>query len=208
MLDEYGPNGFSRESNGRSIYPIEKITFGLQPQGPGHERHFKALLQEEIAIESTVVIEGLGTLTSRLKAGLSFVRERWLLFRSIQAVCQNTLDNYTDEIVHLTAGCSIRVTGVLVGQGKGQSVEIQAEAVEVVGWVDQPESYPSPPNAIRSNTSATSHTCGREQTPSVPSPRNSVSQAIHRYYHENGFFWVNTPIITASDCEAQARCSA
>ena len=165
----------------------------------------QALLKKEIAIESTVVIEGWVRSRRDSKAGLSFVHvSDGSCFDPIQAVCQNTLDNYTDEIVHLTAGCSIRVTGVLVeSQGKGQSVEIQAEAVEVVGWVDQPESYPV---AAKRHTFEylrdVAHLRPRTNTfGAIARVRNSVSQAIHRYYHENGFFWVNTPIITASDCE-------
>ena len=165
----------------------------------------QALLKKEIAIESTVVIEGWVRSRRGSKAGLSFVHvSDGSCFDPIQAVCQNTLDNYTDEIVHLTAGCSVRVTGVLVeSQGKGQSVEIQAEAVEVVGWVDQPESYPV---AAKRHTFEylrdVAHLRPRTNTfGAIARVRNSVSQAIHRYYHENGFFWVNTPIITASDCE-------
>ena len=165
----------------------------------------QALLKKEIAIESTVVIEGWVRSRRDSKAGLSFVHvSDGSCFDPIQAVCQNTLDNYTDEIVHLTAGCSVRVTGVLVeSQGKGQSVEIQAEAVEVVGWVDQPESYPV---AAKRHTFEylrdVAHLRPRTNTfGAIARVRNSVSQAIHRYYHENGFFWVNTPIITASDCE-------
>lgn len=165
----------------------------------------QALLKKEVVIESTVVIEGWVRSRRDSKAGLSFVHvSDGSCFDPIQAVCQNTLDNYADEIAHLTAGCSVRVTGVLVeSQGKGQSVEIQAEAVEVVGWVDQPESYPV---AAKRHTFEylrdVAHLRPRTNTfGAIARVRNSVSQAIHRYYHENGFFWVNTPIITASDCE-------
>lgn len=165
----------------------------------------QALLKKEVVIESTVVIEGWVRSRRDSKAGLSFVHvSDGSCFDPIQAVCQNTLDNYADEIAHLTAGCSVRVTGVLVeSQGKGQSVEIQAEAVEVVGWVDQPESYPV---AAKRHTFEylrdVAHLRPRTNTfGAIARVRNSVSQAIHRYYHENSFFWVNTPIITASDCE-------
>ena len=207
LLDECDANGFSRESNGRSIYPIGKRSLSdYSLKGPGHERHFHtSATQERNRHRIHRCHRGLGTLTSRLKSGaIVCARERWLYFDPIQAVCQNTLDNYADEIAHLTAGCSVRVTGVLVeSQGKGQSVEIQAEAVEVVGWVDQPESYPV---AAKRHTFEylrdVAHLRPRTNTfGAIARVRNSVSQAIHRYYHENGFFWVNTPIITASDCE-------
>ena len=139
---------------------------------------------------------GLGTLTRDSKAGLSFVHvSDGSCFDPIQCM-PNTLDNYTDEIVHLTAGCSIRVTGVLVeSQGKGQSVEIQAEAVEVVGCGPTGKlSRRRQTPYVRILLCDVAHLRPRTNTfGAIARVRNSVSQAIHRYYHENGFFWVNTP---------------
>ena len=78
------------------------------------------------------------------KAGLSFVHVHdGSCFAPLQVVAQSTLPNYEDEILHLTAGCAVRVDGTLAeSQGQGQAVELQADAVEVVGWVDDPDSYP------------------------------------------------------------------
>src|SRR5690606_16330886 len=77
------------------------------------------------------------------KAGLSFLHVHdGSCFAPIQAVVPKELANYESEVLHLTAGCSVIVTGKLVeSQGKGQSHEIQADQVEVVGWIDDPETY-------------------------------------------------------------------
>ena len=75
------------------------------------------------------------------KAGLSFVNvSDGSCFAPIQVVAPETLGNYESEVKRLTAGCSVVATGTLVAsQGQGQSFEIQAESIEVVGWVDDPE---------------------------------------------------------------------
>src|SRR4051812_49852205 len=75
------------------------------------------------------------------KGGFSFVAVNdGSCFDSIQAVCPKTLANYADAVTKLTAGCAVEITGKLVqSQGKGQSFEIQADDVKVIGWVDDPE---------------------------------------------------------------------
>lgn len=139
------------------------------------------------------------------KAGLSFVAVNdGSCFDSLQAVVPDTLANYESEVKKLSAGCAVRITGTLVeSEGKGQNVEIQANAVEVVGWVDEPESYPI---AKKRHTFEYLRTVAhlRPRTNAfgaMTRVRNSVAQAVHRYFHERGYVWVNTPLITTSDCE-------
>ncbi len=81
------------------------------------------------------------------KAGLSFVNiSDGSCFAAIQVVAPATLSNYDDEVKHLTSGCSVIATGTLVAsQGQGQSFEIQASKIEVVGWVEDPLTYPMQP---------------------------------------------------------------
>ncbi|MCA1714737.1 MAG: asparagine--tRNA ligase, partial [Gammaproteobacteria bacterium] len=83
------------------------------------------------------------------KAGLSFVNvSDGSCFAPIQVVAPATLPNYESEVKHLTAGCAVIATGTLVqSQGQGQSFEIQAAKIEVVGWVEDPETYPIQPKA-------------------------------------------------------------
>ena len=61
-------------------------------------------------------------------------------------VATDALANYETEVKHLTTGCSVICTGTLVkSQGQGQSFEVQASAIEVAGWVDDPLTYPMQP---------------------------------------------------------------
>jgi asparaginyl-tRNA synthetase len=139
------------------------------------------------------------------KAGLSFVHVHdGSCFDPIQVVASKDLPNYESEVRKLTSGCSVIATGVLAAsQGQGQAVELQAESVDVVGWVDDPEAYP----IQQKKTSfeylrEVAHLRPRTNTlGAVARVRHALSQAIHRYFHEHGFVWVHTPIITASDAE-------
>jgi len=139
------------------------------------------------------------------KAGFSFLQvSDGSCFDAIQCVIPGELENYAQEVQRLTAGCAVVVSGVLAeSQGKGQSVEVQADTVEVVGWVEDPDTYPV---AAKRHTfeflREVAHLRPRTNTfGAIARIRNCISQAIHRYYHENGFVWVNTPLITASDAE-------
>src|SRR5512146_3448512 len=109
----------------------------------------KQALSGSIAANTDVTVRGWVRTRRDSKAGLSFVNiSDGSCFDPIQVVAQNSLPNYTSEIAHLTAGCAVIATGTLVkSQGKGQRFEIQATNVEVVGRVEDPESYPIQPTA-------------------------------------------------------------
>jgi asparaginyl-tRNA synthetase len=143
------------------------------------------------------------------KSGLSFLTVHdGSGFQSLQVVVDNTLPNYTTEILKLTAGCAVECDGDLVqSQGKGQSVELSGKSLRVVGWVDDPETYPIQPKAHTPEfLREVAHLRPRTNLiGAVTRVRNSLAQAVHRFYHENGFFWVHTPIITASDCEGAGQ---
>src|SRR5262249_31987467 len=83
------------------------------------------------------------------------------------------------------------------------AVELQAESVEVVGWVDDPDTYPIQPKKTSFEyLREVAHLRPRTNTiGAVARVRHALSMAIHRFYHERGFFWVHTPIITATDAE-------
>ncbi|XXF80528.1 asparagine--tRNA ligase [Myxococcaceae bacterium GXIMD 01537] len=143
------------------------------------------------------------------KAGISFVNVNdGSTFDPIQVVAPNSLPNYANEILHLTAGCSVICRGTLVkSQGKGQAFEIQADEVRVLGFVDDPETYPIQPKQhtlefLRDNA----HLRVRTNTFSaITRVRHRAAQAVHRFFDEEGFCWVNTPIITASDAEGAGQ---
>ena len=139
------------------------------------------------------------------KAGISFLAVHdGSAFDAIQVVAPAELANYESEILHLTTGCAVEVRGELVpSQGKGQAVEIQASEVRVVGIVEDPDSYPIAKKRHTFEYLRTqAHLRPRTNTfGAITRVRHSLAQAIHRYFHDAGFYWVNTPIITGSDCE-------
>ncbi|MFC0679293.1 asparagine--tRNA ligase [Lysobacter korlensis] len=143
------------------------------------------------------------------KAGLSFVNvSDGSCFAPIQVVAPSTLPNYDTEVKHLTAGCSVIATGTLVpSQGQGQSFEIQASNVEVVGWVDDPETYPIQPKAHSLEfLREVAHLRPRTNLfGAVTRIRHCLSQAVHRFFHERGYYWISTPIVTTSDAEGAGQ---
>jgi asparaginyl-tRNA synthetase len=139
------------------------------------------------------------------KAGLSFVHVHdGSCFDAIQVVAPKELPNYDSDVRKLTAGCAVIASGVLVAsQGQGQAVEVQADSIEVIGWVDDPEAYPIQPKRTSFEyLREVAHLRPRTNTlGAIARVRHCLSMAIHRYFHEHGFFWVHTPIVTASDAE-------
>lgn len=139
------------------------------------------------------------------KAGMSFVEVNdGSAFKSMQVVVDSDIENYQTDVLRLSAGCSVIVTGNLVeSSGKGQTVEVHATSVDVVGWVEDAETYPIAKKRhsfeflrevahLRPRTNAFG---------AITRVRSTLAQAIHRYFHERDFYWVNTPLITASDAE-------
>lgn len=139
------------------------------------------------------------------KAGISFLAVHdGSSFDPIQAVVPAALPNYESELLALTTGCAVEVLGDLVAsQGKGQSVEIQATEVRVVGLVDDPETYPIAKKRHSFEYLRTqAHLRPRTNTfGAITRVRHCIANAVHTFFHNHGFYWVNTPIITASDCE-------
>ncbi|MCA3004864.1 MAG: asparagine--tRNA ligase [Planctomycetaceae bacterium] len=152
---------------------------------------------------------------SKAEGGLSFVAlHDGSCFDTIQLVITGSVGNYADEVTKLTTGCAIEADGVIVATPKG-GVEIQVDparnagqgAVRVLGWVDDPDTYPIQPKPhsfeylrevahlrVRTNTFG-----------AVARVRHCLAMAIHRFFHERGFYYVHTPIITASDCEGAGQ---
>ncbi len=165
----------------------------------------KAILRHAIAVDTEVTIEGWVRSRRTSKAGFSFIHiHDGSCFDTLQAVADGDLPNYVSEIEAIATGCSVRVTGKLVeSSGKGQDREIQATAIEIVGWVDDPETYPIAKKRHTFEYLRTmAHLRPRTNTfGAIARVRNTVAQAVHGYFHRNGYLWVNTPIITASDCE-------
>src|SRR5512134_4005236 len=139
------------------------------------------------------------------KAGISLVHvSDGSCFSPVQVVAPDTLANYSTEVLHLTAGCSIEATGTVVpSPAKGQPYELQASAIRVVGWVDDPDSYPIQPKPHSLEfLREVAHLRPRTNViGAVSRVRHAIAQSIHRFFHDNGFVWINTPIITSADAE-------
>src|SRR5258708_21773626 len=163
------------------------------------------ILAGQAAPDTSVTLKGWVRTRRDSKAGISFVNvSDGSGFHPVQVVAPATLANYADEVQKLTAGCAVETTGVIVpSPAKGQPFEMQATDIKVVGWVEDPDSYPIQPKAHSLEfLREVAHLRPRTNViGAVTRVRHTIAQSIHRFFHENGFYWVNTPIITASDAE-------
>ncbi|MBJ2127322.1 asparagine--tRNA ligase [Alteromonas sp. IB21] len=162
------------------------------------------VLKGKYAVGESVTVKGWVRTRRDSKAGLSFIAlHDGSCFDPVQVIALNSLSNYAD-IQRLTAGCSLSVTGtVKESQGQGQALEIDATEVEIVGLVENPDTYPMAAKR-HSIEYLREYAHLRPRTNvigAVTRVRNCLSQAIHRFFHERGYFWISTPILTASDTE-------
>jgi asparaginyl-tRNA synthetase len=122
---------------------------------------------------------------------------------NVQVVAPGELPNYETEVKHLHTGASVVVEGeVKASPAKGQPTEVQATKVEVVGDAG-PETYPLQKKGHTFEFLRTiAHLRPRTNTfGAIARLRHRVSKTIHDFFDEQGFFYIHTPIITASDCE-------
>ena len=138
-------------------------------------------------------------------AGISFLHlSDGSCFHPVQVVAPGTLANYADEVLRLTTGCAVQATGLIVpSPAKGQPFEMQASSVEVIGWVEDPDSYAIQPKPHTMEfLREVAHLRPRTNViGAVTRVRHTIAQAIHGFFDQHGFVWVNTPIITSSDAE-------
>ena len=141
--------------------------------------------------------------TRRSSKSVTFVQVNdGTTLRDLQVVVGDTSPDY-DLANSLTTGCSVSVVGKVVeSQGKGQRYEIQAEGISLMGAAD-PETYPlqkkrHTPEFLRE----IAHLRPRTNTfGAMARVRNAVAFAIHSFFQERGFQYIQTPIITGSDAE-------
>jgi len=156
------------------------------------------------SIGREVVLRGWVRTRRDSKAGFSFIElNDGSSMGNIQVVADGSLDNYESEVKRLSPGSSVTVTGVVrQSPGKGQATEVQATSVTVHGIADV-ETYPLQKKRHSFEFLRTiAHLRPRTNTfGAVARVRNCVSNSIHQFFQEEGFLYVHTPIITASDCE-------
>jgi asparaginyl-tRNA synthetase len=164
-----------------------------------------AVLAGRAPLDEVATVRGWVRTRRDSKAGFSFLAiSDGSCFDAMQIVAPNALPNYTSEILQITTGCAVECTGKLVrSQGKGQAIEMQAQSVRVLGWVENPDSYPvSAKHHTFEYLREVAHLRPRTNTfGAVTRVRHALAMATHRFFHENGFYWIHTPIVTASDAE-------
>ena len=156
------------------------------------------------SVGKEVVLQGWVRTRRDSKGGFSFIElNDGSCMANIQVIADAALENYDGEIKQLTAGCSVAVTGVVKESGgKGQATEIHAQQVTVHGWAD-PESYPLQKKRHSfEKLRDWAHLRPRTNTfGAVARVRNCIARSVHQFFQEESFLYIQTPVITASDCE-------
>ncbi|MEZ6094671.1 MAG: asparagine--tRNA ligase [Pirellulaceae bacterium] len=155
-------------------------------------------------IGKVVTLKGWVRTRRDSKAGFSFIEiNDGSCQGNIQVIADGNLPNYEDTIKNLSTGSSIAVVGeVKESGGRGQATEVQAQSVTLIGEAD-PETYPlQKKRHTFEKLREWAHLRPRTNTfGAVARVRNCICNSIHRFYQEQDFLYVHTPVITASDCE-------
>jgi asparaginyl-tRNA synthetase len=168
------------------------------------QRMSVAEARREDAIGKEVVLQGWIRTRRDSKGGFSFLEiNDGSCFGNAQVLADAALANYETEVKKLHTGCSVRIEGLVQkSPAKGQATEVKATRIEVYGWADA-ETYPiQKKGATMEFLRTIAHLRPRTNTfGAVSRVRNSVSRSIHDFFQEQNFYYIHTPIITASDCE-------
>jgi asparaginyl-tRNA synthetase len=166
------------------------------------DRMSVARARQAAAVGQEGIVEGW-VRTRRDAKGFSFLElNDGSSFGNLQVIADAKLPNYEAEIKHLATGACVSVEGLVkASPAKGQATEMQASKVVVHGPTD--ETYPLQKKGHTLEFLRTiAHLRSRSNTfGAVARVRNQVSKSIHDFFQEQGFLWIHTPIITASDCE-------
>jgi len=135
------------------------------------------------------------------KGGFSFLEiNDGSCLGNLQVIADAELPNYESEIKQLTTGCSVTIDGEVKKSGGKQATEILASRVTVHGWAAgfplQKKRHSFEKLREWAHLRPRTNTFG-----AIARVRNEISQSIHRFYQEEGFLYIHTPVITASDCE-------
>ncbi len=193
----------------------------------------RTLIKEALAnipVGEQVTLGGWVRTVRTSKGGFSFIAlYDGSCFGTIQVIADGKLPNY-DEVAKLTTGSSIMVTGTLAASpAKGQRVEVQASEVRILGVADA-VAYPIQQKhhtfeflrtqahlrartntfgavaRVRSTLSAAIHEFFQQHSfGAITRLRDTLAFATHQFFRERGFYYVHTPIITASDCEGAGQ---
>jgi asparaginyl-tRNA synthetase len=142
------------------------------------------------------------------KGGFSFIElNDGSSLGNVQVLAEKSLPNYDSEVLHLSVGASVAIDGVVrASPAKGQPTEVLAQKLTVLGGAD-PATYPLQKKGHsmeflreKAHLRPRSNTFG-----AVTRVRNQICKSIHDFFQENGFLYVQPPIITGSDCEGAGQ---
>lgn len=160
--------------------------------------------RREELLGQSLLVKGWVRTRRDSKAGFSFLElNDGSSLANLQVIADTNLPNYESEVRRLSAGCSVAVQGELKpSQGRGQITELHATELSVLGWAD-PESYPLQKKRHSfEKLREWAHLRPRTNTfGAIARVRNCVSNSVHQFFQREGFLYIQTPIITASDCE-------
>jgi len=163
-----------------------------------------AVARQAEAIGRQARVQGWVRTRRDSKAGFSFLEVNdGSCLSNLQVIADAGLPNYESEIKRLSPGCSVTVEGeIKASGGRGQATELLAARLVVHGWAD-PEAYPLQKKRHSfEKLREWAHLRPRTNTfGAVARVRNCLCRSIHDFFQEEGFLYIHTPIITASDCE-------
>lgn len=163
------------------------------------------IYQDDILINSLITICGWVKSCRHSKLGFSFISiYDGSCLQTIQVIAKDILDNYNKDILQLTTGCSVQATGKLIFSiGKQQKYEIQLQKIQVLGWIENPNTYPiSSKKHSLEYLRKVAHLRSRTNLIGVISRiRNHIMQSLHHFFYQNNYIWVPTPIITSLNTE-------
>ncbi|WP_247646073.1 amino acid--tRNA ligase-related protein, partial [Enterobacteriaceae endosymbiont of Donacia piscatrix] len=168
------------------------------------------LITGKIKINSIISIGGWVRNRRHSKIGISFINlYDGSHINDIQIIANSTLNNYKNEILSITCGCSLSVTGKLkISLNKNmQNYEIYATKIKILGWVKNPGKYPisSKKHSLK-YLREVSHLRSRTTIIScITRIRHNMALFIHNFLHKKNFFWINTPLITTLDTEGSSK---
>jgi asparaginyl-tRNA synthetase len=160
------------------------------------------------SIGKTVEVRGWVRTRRDSKGGFSFIEVNdGSCFGNLQIVADGALPNYQSEITSLTVGSSVKVSGeIKESQGKGQSTEMVATSVQIIGLASATDYPLQKKQHTFEKLREWAHLRPRTNTfGAVTRVRNQLSFATHEFFQQDGFVYVHTPLITASDCEGAGQ---
>ncbi|QJC32143.1 asparagine--tRNA ligase [Enterobacteriaceae endosymbiont of Donacia versicolorea] len=167
------------------------------------------LITNKKNIDSEISIGGWVRNRRHSKIGITFINlYDGSCLEDIQIIASYKLNNYKNEILFITSGCSLKVIGKLkISPKKIQKYEIHASKIKITGWVDNPGKYPISPKKhslkylrevchLRPRTTIIS---------SITRIRHNIALYIHNFLNKKKFFLINTPLITTLDTEGSGK---